>query len=100
MGIKMQWKPRVKNKKENELEQDIRRFAERRGWLWMKFVSPGYAGVTDRIGIRRGRVIFLEVKKEGEVPRELQKEVHEEMRRYGAEVFWVDSLEEAMEILR
>lgn len=96
----MQWKLRVKNKKESTLEQEVRRYAERRGWLWIKFVSPGYAGVTDRIGIRRGRVIFLELKKEGEVPRELQEEVHEEMRSYGAEVFWCDTLEEAMEILR
>lgn len=96
----MQWKPRVKNKLESTLEQQVRRFAERRGWLWMKFVSPGYAGVTDRIGIRRGRVIFLELKKEGEVPFELQLAVHEEMRSFGAEVFWCDTLEEAMEILR
>lgn len=96
----MQWKPRVKNKKESTLEQQVRRYAERRGWLWMKFVSPGYAGVTDRIGIRRGRVIFLELKKEGEVPFELQEQVHQEMRDHGAEVFWCDTLEEAMEILR
>lgn len=97
----MNWRARKpKQKLESQVEQDIRKYAEKRGWLWMKFESPGYAGVTDRIGIRRGRVIFLEVKKKGEVPRALQEEVHEEMRSYGAEVYWVDTLEEAMEILR
>lgn len=99
----MNWLPR-KNRKldplERDLENRVRRYAEKRGWLWIKFVSPGYAGVPDRIGIRRGRVIFLELKKFGEVPEPHQLEVHKEMRAHGVEVFVCDNYEDAMEILR
>lgn len=99
--IKMQWRNRKpKEKLESDLEQEIRQYAERRGWLWLKFVSPAYDGPPDRIGVRRGRHIFMEVKKEGEEARPLQLTVHDEMRSYGCEVFVVDTLEEAMEILK
>lgn len=97
-----QWKPRKKkvDPLEAELEQSVRKYAEKRGWLWLKFVSPGYDGPPDRIGMRRGRVIFMELKKKGETPEPHQLLVHQEMRDHGVEVFVVDNLEDAMEILR
>lgn len=98
----MQW--RVKPKKldplERELEQDVRKYAEKRGWLWIKFTSPGYAGIPDRFGARRGRIILVELKKLGEEPAPHQALVHQELRDHGVEVFVVDNLEDAMEILR
>ncbi len=102
MRTKMRWQTKKKkvDPLERELEQDIRKYAEKRGWLWMKFESPGYAGVTDRIGARRGRIIFVELKKFGEEPEAHQLLVHQEMRDHGCEVFVVDNLEDAMEILR
>jgi hypothetical protein len=97
----MQWRNRKpKVKLESSLEEQIRLYAERRGWMWLKFVSPGYDGPPDRIGIRRKRHIFMEVKRDGEEARPLQAAVHDEMRAHGAEVFVVDNLEEAMEILK
>lgn len=38
------------------------RECKRRGWLCMKFVSPGRVGVPDRIIMMHGVVIFVEVK--------------------------------------
>jgi hypothetical protein len=97
----MQWRNRKPKKQlESSLEEKIRLYAERRGWLWLKFVSPAYDGPPDRIGIRRSRHIFMEIKQDGEEPRPLQLAVHEEMRAHGAEVFTVDNLEDAMEILK
>lgn len=85
---------------ESDLESDISDFAKIRGWFECKFISPALRGVTDRLFIRRGRVIFLEVKKLGEEPTPQQLFRHREMRSFGAEVFWVDNLEDARRILR
>lgn len=98
----MHWqtKPKKLTPLERELEQDVRKYAEKRGWLWMKFVSPGYDGVPDRLGQRRGRTIYMELKKLGEKPEPHQLIVHQELRDHGAEVFVIDNIEDAMEVLR
>lgn len=85
---------------ESGIESDAREYAILRGWWVCKFAPIGQTGVPDRIFIRRGRVIFIEFKKNGEEPTIKQLKKHEEMRRYGAEVFWCDSLEQAKEILK
>lgn len=85
---------------ESKVERDICDYAQRRGWWVAKFIAPGQTGVPDRLFIRRGRHVFIEVKRPGEVPSEKQFDKHAEMRAFGAEVHWVDSLEEAMEILK
>ena len=55
------------------LEREIERKAGERvkaaGGLWLKWVSPGMAGVPDRILIAPGgRVVFVELKQEREPP--------------------------------
>lgn len=85
--------------RESQIEKDIRLYAKRRGWWVAKFVSPGLNGVPDRIFIRRGCVIFIEVKKVGEEPTTQQAKRHKDMRDHGAKVYWVDNLEDAQEIL-
>lgn len=91
-------KPKVE--RESKVEADIRDYALRRGWFVAKFVSPGQTGVPDRLFIRRGRHVFIEIKRPGEKPTPKQLSKHEEMRGFGAEVYWVDNLEAAMEILK
>lgn len=85
---------------ESDIEKKACEFAISRGWWVAKFVSPNKNGVPDRIFIRRGRVIFIEFKREKETPRKLQELRHREMRDHGAEVFTVDNLEDAKGILR
>lgn len=85
---------------ESKVEGESMRYAERRGWWQAKFVSPNQRGVPDRILIRAGRVIFIEFKRHGEEPTRQQLKRHREMREHGAEVFVIDTLEEAMEILK
>lgn len=57
------------------------------GGLCFKFTSPGNAGVPDRIVIHEGRVMFVELKKPGETPRELQKFTAKKMRDKGVFVY-------------
>lgn len=89
-----------KTQRESDIEADIVDFAEMRGWWQTKFISPSLRGVTDRLFLRRGRVIFLEVKRPGEEPTPQQQKRMRDIRSHGGEVYWVDSLEKARAILR
>ena len=52
-----------------------------------KFVSPGRAGVPDRIVLLPGgRVIFVELKTTRGKPTELQKRTHAQLRELGMDV--------------
>ena len=79
-------------------ERDVERALKRRvekalPWsLCVKFVSPGLAGVPDRIIMANDVVVFVEVKRPGEHLRPLQVAVHERMRRAGQTVLTVDSM--------
>lgn len=49
---------------EKEIEQKLKKMVERHGGLCLKWVSPGWIGVPDRICILPGgRVIFVELKR-------------------------------------
>lgn len=85
---------------ESSVESQIKDYAERRGWWYAKFTSPGLRGVPDRLFIRGGRHVFIEVKRPGEEPNVQQYRRHRDMRRHGAEVHWVDNVQDAMEILK
>lgn len=85
---------------ESELERKGNEFAERRGWFVCKFTSPGLRAVPDRIYGRKGRVVFIEWKRDGKEPTKQQLKRHKEMREHGMEVYWVDSYERACEILQ
>ncbi|QJI52227.1 putative VRR-NUC domain-containing protein [Cronobacter phage JC01] len=81
--------------KESKVEKEIRQYALATGWWVAKFVAPGKRGVPDRLFIKNGWHLFMEIKRPGEVPTEQQLLRHQEMRKYGAIVVWVDSVEEA-----
>lgn len=85
---------------EREVERPAVEYAKKRGWFACKFVSPGLNGVPDRLFIRGGRHVFVEFKRPGEKPTEQQLKRHREMREAGAEVYVVDDLIYAYELLR
>lgn len=71
---------------ENKLRRKIRALGC--GAVCLKFVSPGYTGVPDRIILLPGgRVIFVELKQPGKVERERQRYVQSVLRRLGFDVF-------------
>ena len=86
-------------KRESALEKEIREYAEATGWWGVKFVSPGTAGVPDRLFIRGGMVLFMEVKRKGKKPTRQQYLRMAEIRKHGAIVCWVDSFAAAKEWL-
>ena len=65
-----------------------------------KFVSPGHAGVPDRLCLLpNGTVFFVELKATGKTTRPLQDRQIEKIRTYGQRVYIADSREKIKEIL-
>lgn len=82
-------------------ERDIERvFVEtgrRAGALVLKFTSPQYAGVPDRIVLRDGKASFVELKAPGRRPRPLQRAMFDVFARHGFPVDVIDNLKDARE---
>ncbi len=58
----------------------------------LKFTSPSFDGVPDRIVLMQGgKIAFVEVKAPGKKLRPLQEVRHEMLRRLGFKVFVLDS---------
>lgn len=85
---------------EKEIEQPAMEYAESRGWWQDKIMRTSRGSFPDRYLVRNGRTILIEFKAPGEPPRPKQAKRHRELRAHGAEVFVVDNLEDAKEILR
>ncbi|QOQ39382.1 VRR-NUC domain-containing protein [Trueperella pecoris] len=77
---------------EHHIEQHLKQAVEAVGGLCWKFTSPGTAGVPDRICIYRGRLIFVELKAPGRLPRPIQHRRIQQLRDHGIDVYVVDSL--------
>lgn len=81
--------------REKKLESRLVRKVKEAGGLALKFVSPGFDGVPDRlILIKMGKIAFVEVKAPGEKPRKLQLARHKQIRDLGFKVFVLDSEEQ------
>ena len=77
--------------REKIIEQKLVRAAKRAGGLAVKFTSPGFDGMPDRLVILpKGWISFVEVKAPGLKPRPLQVKRHEMLRRFGCRVFVLD----------
>lgn len=74
------------------LEKDIERYlrdgVRDLGGLCLKFASPGFTGVPDRMILLRGGVIaFVETKRPGQKERQRQSFVQYRLRKLGFVVF-------------
>lgn len=82
--------------RESELEKEFCSLVRQAGGKAYKFVSPGNAGVPDRIVVLPGgRIGFAELKRPGEEPRKLQQLRLEELGRLGCLAEAVDGMEAA-----
>lgn len=86
--------------REKEIEKKLVEETKRRKGLAVKFVSPGFDGMPDRILLLPGgKIAFVEVKAPGRKPRPLQLVRHAMLRRLGFQVFVLDRVERIGEIL-
>ena len=77
--------------RESQVEQYFKKKAEQHGWLCYKFTSPSNAGVPDRLIIKDGHTIYVELKAPNQTPRKLQQAVFRKMREHGATIVVLDS---------
>ena len=81
---------------ESQIERAFCRKVRERGGVPAKFVSPGLAGVPDRLLLLPGgRTLFIEFKAPGGHLRALQRKRHDELRSLGFDVRVIDSHESA-----
>ena len=77
---------------ERQIEQRLVTDTRKRGGMALKFVSPSFAGMPDRlILLPDGKMAFVEVKAPGQKPRPLQVKRHAMLRKLGFKVFVLDA---------
>lgn len=77
--------------REKTIEQKFRAAVKTAGGLALKFTSPGFDGVPDRLALLPGgRMAFVEVKATGKKPRPLQLARHRLLRQLGFKVYVLD----------
>jgi len=86
--------------REKYIESKLRDKVKQRGGRAVKFVSPGYNGMPDRILLLPGgRIAFAEVKAPGKKPTPLQEKRARELRELGFTVYVVDSVEAVQQLV-
>ena len=86
--------------REKEIEQKLVKETRRCRGLAVKFVSPGYAGMPDRLLLLPdGKMAFVEVKAPGRKPRPLQLKRHAMLQKLGFQVFVLDAVTEIPGVL-
>lgn len=85
---------------EKLIEHKLTRLVQQNSGLSLKFMSPGFDGVPDRLLLfPGGKAAFVEVKTTGKKPRPLQLYRHEMLRNMGFKVFVLDDVEQIDEII-
>lgn len=78
-------------KRENAIERLFCKRVSEAGGLALKFTSPSYRGVPDRLVLFKGKAFFAEIKRPGEQLRKLQQYRKAEFASYGFSVATIDS---------
>ena len=77
---------------EKKIEQKLEKAVKVQGGLALKFVSPNFDGMPDRIILLpEGKLAFVEVKAKGKKPRALQLARHRTLKKLGFRVYVLDN---------
>ena len=80
--------------RERDIERKLVAAVKKAGGLALKFVSPGYDGVPDRLVLMpEGRACFVELKAPGQKMRPLQMKRKEMLEGLGFQVYCIDSID-------
>ena len=81
-------------------EQKLVRAVKTMGGLALKFITPGYNGVPDRIILLAGgKAAFVELKAKGKKMRPLQVKRKRELESLGFSVYCIDNVNQIGEVL-
>lgn len=80
--------------KETHIERSLNRAVQGMGGLSLKFISPGMAGIPDRLVLLPHRKLaFIELKAPGKTMRPLQVKRKAQLEALGFSVYCLDGLE-------
>ncbi|KGM99562.1 VRR-NUC domain-containing protein [Clostridium botulinum] len=86
---------------ESKIENKLKLEVKKHGGIALKFVSPGMAGVPDRIVLmKNGKVVFVELKAPGKKMRPLQIKRKNQLETLGFKVYCIDSFEKVQEFIK
>ena len=86
--------------REKQIEQKLGQAVKKKGGLCLKFVSPNFDGMPDRlILLPGGKIAFAELKAPGKKPRPLQLVRHKALMKLGFRVYIIDRMEQIGAIL-
>ena len=85
---------------EKTIEQALRQAIQADGGICWKLTCPGVDGVPDRICLKAGRAVFVEVKAPGKRPRPLQQRRMRQLREQGFTALVVDGPQGIQEVRR
>ena len=81
--------------REKQIENKLATEAKKLGGIALKFVSPSFDGMPDRLVLMPdGHIAFVELKAPGKKPRPLQLSRHRLLRSLGFRVYVIDSVEQ------
>lgn len=81
--------------REKQIENKLATEAKKLGGIALKFVSPSFDGMPDRLVlIPDGHIAFVELKAPGKKPRPLQLSRHRLLRSLGFRVYVIDSVDQ------
>ena len=85
---------------EQEIEQQLVRAVRQMGGRAVKFMSPGFDGMPDRLVLLPGgKCGFVEVKAPGKKPRALKRVRIEMLKAWGFKVYVLDAIGQIEEII-
>ncbi len=86
--------------REKQIEQKLVQAVRKKGGMCLKFISPNFDGMPDRlILLHCGKIAFAELKAPGKKPRPLQIARHKALMKLGFRVYIIDNTEQIGEIL-
>ena len=87
--------------REKVIEHALVMATRSKGGIAPKFISPGFAGMPDRLVLLpHGRMGFVELKAPGRKPRPLQLTRHRLLRRLGFKVYVIDDTRQIAMVLK
>jgi len=79
---------------ESAIQSKIIKRLEKAGWYVVKLIQTTKNGIHDIMALKNGKAIFIEVKRPGETPDDLQLLRHAQIAKAGFDSFWVDNAED------
>lgn len=85
---------------EKYIEQKMTKAVKAKGGLCLKFISPNFNGVPDRLVLfPNGKIAFVELKAPGKKPRPLQVRRKRQLESLGFLVYCLDAADKIREVI-